>query len=68
MYVAGLKEHMPESKGVSSRLAGLFGRQANEDTFIWQDREIRFDLSFRELECRKGEVLIDTQVHKIDCS
>ena len=26
---------------------------------IWQDREIRFDVAVRALECRRGEFLID---------
>lgn len=30
------------------------------DVLIWQDREIRFDISLNELSCRPGEFIIDT--------
>lgn len=28
----------------------------------WQDRELRFDLTTADLDCRKGEELLDTLV------
>lgn len=28
--------------------------------YVWQDREIRFDAHPLQLECRKGEVIIDS--------
>lgn len=27
---------------------------------VWQDREVRFDSAPREMQCRKGEVVIDS--------
>lgn len=33
---------------------------ANESDYIWQDREIRFDMKPLQLECRKGELAIDS--------
>jgi len=33
---------------------------AADDNYIWQDREIRFDVPFSQLKCRKGEVEIDS--------
>lgn len=33
-----------------------------EPSYIWQDREIRFDANPAELECRRGEVLIEALV------
>jgi len=28
--------------------------------FVWQDREVRFDSPPAEMQCRKGEVVIDS--------
>lgn len=28
--------------------------------YVWQDREIRFDVHPSQLDCRKGEVVIDS--------
>ena len=32
----------------------------NNTDFIWQDREVRFDVKTRLLDCRKGEAIIDS--------
>lgn len=43
-------------------MMGLFGGGKNEeeDLSIWQDREIRFDVSIADLNLRRGEFLIDS--------
>ena len=43
-----------------------FGSKDLEPKEIWQDREIRFDISSSELQPRPGEVLIDELVRG-DC-
>ncbi|KIY91461.1 Bardet-Biedl syndrome 5 protein [Monoraphidium neglectum] len=35
----------------------LFGRRAEPE--VWQDREVRFDLGPAELQCRRGEEVLD---------
>lgn len=30
------------------------------DEIVWQDREVRFDSQPAEMQCRKGEVVIDS--------
>lgn len=30
------------------------------DEAVWQDREVRFDSSPEEMQCRKGEVVVDS--------
>jgi hypothetical protein len=39
----------------------LFGKKANE---VWQDREVRFDVAAAQLQCRRGEEVLDTFVSK----
>ncbi len=34
--------------------------QQLEENYVWQDREIRFDIPFASLKCRKGEYEIDS--------
>ncbi len=38
----------------------IFGKKAEE--FLWQDREIRFDLPPVDLQCRRGENVLHTLV------
>ena len=37
---------------------------SNDDIFLWQDWEIRFDIPTRQLEFRKGEQLLDELKHR----
>jgi hypothetical protein len=37
----------------------LFGKKADE---VWQDREVRFDVAGAQLQCRRGEEVLDTFV------
>lgn len=30
------------------------------DEVVWQDREVRFDCAHGEMQCRKGEVVVDS--------
>lgn len=53
---------MVGSEGLSGAVAGLFGRQHNKGISVWQDRDIQFDLCLRDLDCRKGEFLVDKLV------
>ncbi|GMH41457.1 hypothetical protein BSKO_09367 [Bryopsis sp. KO-2023] len=49
---------MSQPGGLGNRLASLFGKTSIDAPLIWQDREIRFDLNARDLDCRKGEFVI----------
>lgn len=40
-------------------MAGIVQTTETNTENIWQDREIRFDVPIKELECRRGEFLID---------
>lgn len=41
----------------------LFGKASqNTAKYVWQDREVRFDLPAASLDCRPGETVIDTLV------
>lgn len=37
----------------------LFGKKADE---VWQDREVRFDVAPAQLQCRRGEEVLETFV------
>jgi hypothetical protein len=37
----------------------LFGKKPDE---VWQDREVRFDVAAAQLQCRRGEEVLDTFV------
>ncbi len=41
----------------------LFGDGEDaEPDFVWQDKEIRFDANEKDLQCRKGEQVLDCLV------
>jgi len=40
-------------------MEGIFGQRPDD---VWQDREIRFDVSAAEQQCRRGENLLDLLV------
>lgn len=44
----------------ASLAEALFGRKAAED--VWQDREVRFDAPAAQLQCRRGEEVLETFV------
>ena len=50
--------HFSLTKGFSNSLAG--GKHSEVVEFIWQDREIRFDVTIAQLQCRAGEKVIDS--------
>ena len=39
---------------------GAIKRQTEEAEFIWQDREIRFDVSMKQLSMHPGEQVVDS--------
>ena len=39
----------------------IFGKSQNA-SYVWQDREVRFDSPVSALQCRPGETVIDTMV------
>jgi hypothetical protein len=44
----------------SARVAeALLGRRPGDELYLWQDREIRFDVTAADLELRRGEILLD---------
>lgn len=47
----------------SSLTETLFGRRPDPE--IWQDREIRFDVGAADLQCRKGEEVLDYLVRRL---
>ena len=56
---------MPPERGMSGLDKAkyiLFGRATQNATYIWQDREVRFDSPVSALNCRPGETVIDSMV------
>lgn len=43
----------------------IFGSPKDKADAIWQDREIRFDVPGAELDCRRGEAIVETLVRDI---
>ena len=49
-----------ETLGSLKNMSGGGGKSSDVVEFIWQDREIRFDVTLAQLQCRVGEKVIDS--------
>ncbi len=52
----------PAAQAAPSKEASMKHGKKMEENYVWQDREIRFDMPNAELECRSGEYTIDSLV------
>lgn len=54
---------MEEEKCKTKRASKCFGHKSKAtDEYLWQDREIRFDIKRSHIECRIGESILDVLV------